>query len=68
MITLENYPFVKEFIINSSGEVDKVIVNLGDYQKLVELEEDEGIYRAVLEVKIETLLSLSDALQELYAE
>jgi hypothetical protein len=68
MITLENYPFVKEFIINSSGEVDKVIINLGDYQKLVELVEDEGIYRAVLEVKDEIPLSLSDALQELYAE
>lgn len=68
MITSEDYPFVKEFIVNSAGQVDKVIVNLGDYQKLVELMEDEGMYRAILEVKDETPLSLSDALQELDAE
>jgi hypothetical protein len=41
MNTLENYPFVKEFIVDSSGQVDKVIINLSDYQKLLELLEAE---------------------------
>jgi RelB Antitoxin alpha helical domain len=68
MNRLENYPFVKEFIVDSSGQVDKVIINLSDYQKLVELLEDEGIYRAILEVKDEIPMSLSEALQELQKE
>jgi len=68
MNTLENYPFVKEFIVDSSGQVDKVIINLSDYQKLVELLEDEGMYRAILEVKDEIPMSLSEALQELEKE
>jgi uncharacterized protein YdcH (DUF465 family) len=68
MNTLENYPFVKEFIVDSSGQVDKVIINLSDYQKLVELLEDEGMYRAILEVKDEIPMSLSEALQELQKE
>jgi hypothetical protein len=68
MNTLENYPFVKEFIVDSSGQVDKVIINLSDYQKLVELIEDEGMYRAILEVKDETPMSLTEALQELEKE
>jgi len=66
--TSENYPFVKEFIIDSSGQIDKVIINLSDYQKLVELLEDEGMYRAILEVKDEIPMSLSNALQELQKE
>jgi len=68
MNTLENYPFVKEFIVDSSDQVNKVIINLSDYQKLVELLEDEGMYRAILEVKDEIPMSLSDALQELQKE
>lgn len=68
MNTLENYPFVKEFIVDSSGQVDKVIINLSDYQKLVELLEDEGMYRAILEVKDEIPMSLGEALQKLQKE
>jgi len=68
MNTLENYPFVKEFIVDSLGQVDKVIINLSDYQKLVELLEDEGMYRAILEVKDEIPMTLSEALQELQKE
>ncbi len=45
-----------------------MIINLSDYQKLVELLEDEGMYRAILEVKDEIPISLSEALQELQKE
>jgi hypothetical protein len=68
MIASENYPFVKEFITDSTGQIDKVVINLSDYQKLVELMEDEGVYQAVLEVKDEIPLSLVDALKELCSE
>ncbi len=68
MTTLENYPFVNELITDSAGQVNKVVINLADYQKLIELLEDEGMYRAILEVKDEIPLSLSEALQELEQE
>jgi len=68
MITSENYPFVQELIVDSSGQVNKVIINLLDYQKLIELLEDEGMYRAILEVKNEIPFSLSEALQKLEEE
>jgi hypothetical protein len=68
MPALENYPFVNELITDSAGQVNKVIINLVDYQRLIELLEDEGLYRAILEVKDEVPLSLSEALQELEQE
>ncbi len=68
MPALENYPFVNELITDSAGQVNKVIINLADYQRLIELLEDEGLYRAILEVKDEVPLSLSEALRELEQE
>jgi len=68
MTVLENYPFVSDLITDSAGQVNKVVINLVDYQKLMELLEDEGMYRAILEVKDEIPLSLSEALQELEKE
>jgi hypothetical protein len=47
------------YLDRAAGQVDKVIINLSDYQKLVELLEDEGMYRAILEVKDEIPMSLS---------
>lgn len=67
-ISSENYPFVKEFIVDTTGEVDKVVMDLSDYQRLLEFLEDEGLYRAILEVQDEMSLSLNEALQELERE
>lgn len=67
-ISSENYPFVKEFIVDTTGEVDKVVMDLSDYQRLLEFLEDEGLYRAILEVQDEMPLSLNEALQELERE
>ncbi len=65
MNTLGNYPFVKELVFDSLEKLDKVIINLSDYQKLIELLEDEAMYRAILEVRDEQSLSLVEAIQEL---
>ena len=62
---VENYPFAQEFITDSEGKIRKVILDIADYQNLLEAIEDEGLYRAMNEVCHETPLSLEDALAEL---
>jgi hypothetical protein len=64
-IQANDYPFVQEFLTDDSGQVRKVVLQVEDYQRLLEALEDEGLYRAMQEVKDETPLSLSAALQEL---
>ena len=68
MIVAEYYPFVREFIVDSAGEVDKVIMNLADYHRLIEHIEDEGLYQAILAVKDERSLNLEEALELLDQE
>jgi hypothetical protein len=60
---LENYPFVKEFLKDETGEVYRVAIDLTDYQKLMELIEDEGLYRAMAEVRDEVPISRTEALR-----
>lgn len=62
---IENYPFVKELITDLSGNVQRVALDLKDYQKLLEFVEDEGLYLAMKEVSDEESLSLEAALVEL---
>ncbi|HEY9641630.1 MAG TPA: hypothetical protein V6C57_14170 [Coleofasciculaceae cyanobacterium] len=63
--SVENYPFAQEFITDPQGKIRKVILDITDYQKLLEALEDEGLYRAMQEVSSETPLSLEAALLEL---
>lgn len=65
MTSARAYPFAQEFITDSEGRVRKVILDIADYEKLLEALEDEGLYRAMHEVRHETPLSLEDALAEL---
>lgn len=64
-IPLDQYPFAQELITDAQGQVHKVILDVADYLKLLEALEDEGLYRAMQEVRDETPLSLDDALQAL---
>jgi len=59
---INEYPFVQEFVTDSSGEIRKVILQFEDYQRLLEALEDEGLYRAMQEVIGEEPLSLEQAL------
>jgi RelB Antitoxin alpha helical domain len=64
----EDYPFVKELIIDTKGNIQKVVINFSDYQRLLEAMEDEGLVLAMMEVKDETPLNLDEALAELEKE
>ncbi|KAM3096818.1 hypothetical protein ACKFKF_21655 [Phormidesmis sp. 146-12] len=60
-----DYPFAQEFITDASGKVCKVIIDVADYQKLLNALEDEWLYRAIMEVRDEAPMSLAEALDEL---
>lgn len=64
-ISNSDYPFAQEFITDASGQIRKVVIDLADYQKLLAALEDEGLYRAMVEVRDETPLSLDEALRKL---
>ncbi|MFB2833143.1 hypothetical protein [Floridanema evergladense] len=64
----EDYPFVKELIVDTEGTIQKVVIDFSDYQHLLEAIEDEGLIRAMNEVKSETPLTLEEALTELEKE
>jgi hypothetical protein len=61
----EDYPFVKELIVDTEGTIQKVAIDFSDYQHLLEAIEHEGLIRAMNEVKGEILLTLDEALAEL---
>lgn len=67
-IQAKDYPFAQEFITDTEGQIRKVVIDIADYQKLLEMLEDEGLYRAMLEARQETPLSLEDARREMAAE
>lgn len=64
----ENYPFARELIVDTEGHIRKVVIDFNDYQRLLEAIEDEGLIRAMMEVKDETPLTLDEALAELEKE
>ncbi|MDP8963135.1 MAG: hypothetical protein M3O33_03950 [Cyanobacteriota bacterium] len=64
----EDYPFAKELIIDTEGQIRKVIIDFSDYQRFLEAIEDEGLTLAMMEAKEETPLSLDEALVELEKE
>ena len=59
----EDYPFVEEFVTDSKGHLRKVVLQLEDYQRLIEVLEEQGLHRAMQFVKGETPLSLDAALR-----
>jgi RelB Antitoxin alpha helical domain len=64
-ISSSDYPFAREFITDTSGQIRKVVLDLTDYQKLLTVFEDQGLYRAMVEVRDETPLSLDEAIKSL---
>ena len=60
-----DYPFAKELITNTRGQVSKVILGYRDYRHLLELAEDAGLDRAMRMVAHEKPLTRSQALQAL---
>ncbi|MBW4443570.1 MAG: hypothetical protein KME10_20505 [Plectolyngbya sp. WJT66-NPBG17] len=64
----KDYPFAQEFITDAEGRIRKVVLDIADYQKLLEVLEDEGLYRAMMEARQEMPLSLEEARREMLAE
>jgi hypothetical protein len=64
-MNVKDYPFAQKLITDSQGQIVKVIINYQDYERIIEAIEDEGLYRAMTEVKEETPLTLEEALTEL---
>jgi hypothetical protein len=64
METATPYPFAQEFITDANGQIQKVILNMADYQALLEALEDEGLYRLMADVRHEIPLDREDALRE----
>lgn len=58
-------PFAKEFITDSKGHITKIIMDFNDYHRFIDWIEDEGLARAMNEVKKEVPLSFEVALKEL---
>jgi hypothetical protein len=54
----KDYPFAQDLITDAQGQIQQVIINF----------EDIGLYRAMIDVKDETPLSLEEALIELEKE
>ncbi len=65
MESADPYPYAQEFITDAQGQIRKVILDIADYQRLLTALEDEGLQRAMQEVRHETPLSLSAALSVL---
>lgn len=63
-----DYPFAQELITDSQGHILKVVIDFQDYERIITAIEDEGLYRAMMEVDGETSLSFDSALAELDLE
>ena len=59
------YPFAQEFITDANGKIQKVVLDLADYQALLAVLEDEGLYRLMQQVRDEQPLDRQSALQAL---
>ena len=64
----DKYPFAKELITDTEGNVLSVVIDFNDYQRLTEAIEDKGLISAMKEVQAEKPLSLNEALAELEKE
>ncbi|WP_239121294.1 MULTISPECIES: hypothetical protein [Spirulina sp. CCY15215] len=68
MMPNSNYPFARELITDTDGNIQKVILNYQDYTHLLELLEDQGLYSAMLPTLSETPLNREQALKMLEEE
>ena len=64
-LSSDDFPFVQEFVTDSTGQIQKVVLTLSDYQNLLDVLADEGLYQAMQAVRHETPLSREDALKAL---
>ena len=68
IMNIKDYPFAQDLITDNQGQIQQVIINFEDYQQIIETYKDTGLYRAMIDVKEETPLTLEEALIELEKE
>lgn len=61
----DKYPFAKELITDTEGNIRKVVIDFNDYQRLIEAIEDKGLISAMEEIQAEKPLSSYEALAKL---
>ena len=54
----KDYPFARSLITDARGQVQQVVLDFHDYQHLIELLEDEGLYKVMQQTRHEESLSL----------
>ncbi|MGD1875684.1 MAG: hypothetical protein ACFB02_21860 [Mastigocoleus sp.] len=64
----DKYPFAKELVTDTEGNVLSVVIDFNDYQRLTAAIEDKGLISAMKEVQAEKPLTLNEALAELEKE
>jgi len=64
MLNIE-YPFVRKLIKDKNGNISQVILNFEDYEHLIELIEDENLYKAMQNSLAEKPMTLEQAISEL---
>jgi RelB Antitoxin alpha helical domain len=64
----EEYPFAKELITDTKGNVCKVVIDFDDYKNILEALEDKGLILAMMEVEGQTPMSREEALAEIEKE
>lgn len=60
-----SFPFAEELVINTDGNVSKVIIKFDNYQHILEMLEDRALNRVREETEGKTPLSRKEALREL---
>jgi RelB Antitoxin alpha helical domain len=61
----ESYPFVKALITDPHGKVNQVVLDLVDYEHLLEGIEDKRLIQAMKDAEGESSLNLQEALAEM---
>ena len=66
--SVKGFPFASELVTDVKGRVSRVMMSVRDYQILMEAVEDEGMYRAIRQVRHERPLSINAARKRLASE
>ena len=47
-MSVKNYPFAQDLIMDHQGQIQQVIINFEDYQQMIETYEDTELYCAMI--------------------
>ena len=62
------FPWIREYLVRSDGEVEKVVLDYPAFRALIEEFENRGLARAMAEVVHETPVSHEEAIRQLEAD